>query len=74
MKAKLFGLAPLLLVVVVSIYSVFPSVANFKNSLIYLGDDVLITWILNQNIQKIPYSLGDLFQGNIFFPIKNTFL
>lgn len=74
MKTKLFSLAPLLLVVAVSIYSVFPSVANFKNSIIYLGDDVLITWILNQNIQKIPNDLGNLFHGNIFLPIKNTIL
>jgi len=74
MKEKLISLTPLILVLAVSIYSVFPSIINFNNSLIYLGDDVLITWILNQNIQKIPYDLGNLFQGNIFYPLKNTII
>lgn len=74
MKERLFNLFPLLIVIAVAIYSVFPSIIDFTDSLIYLGDDILITWVLNQNIQKIPHDLGNVFQGNIFYPFKNTML
>ncbi|OGM20865.1 hypothetical protein A2714_00375 [Candidatus Woesebacteria bacterium RIFCSPHIGHO2_01_FULL_38_9] len=45
---------------------------NPSTALVNAGDDILITWIINQNIQKIPNNLGNLFQGNIFYPYENT--
>lgn len=63
---------PLAIVLVVSIYSVFPVIKNINTSLVLGHEDLLLTWIMNQNIQKIPNDLINLFDGSIFYPYKNT--
>jgi hypothetical protein len=60
-------------IVCVSLWSVWPVVKNAKTSFVFGEEDVLITWILGQTIQKVPHQLGEIFQGNIFYPFKNTF-
>jgi hypothetical protein len=67
-KLKSSNFLPLLLVFVVALWSVWPVLGNFTNSLTHGHEDLLIVWILNQTIQKIPQDLGNIFQGNIFYP------
>lgn len=35
-------------------------------------DGVFLVWVLNQTIEKIPSSLNNIFEGNIFYPHKNV--
>jgi len=69
---KLVNIFPFTLLLIVGLWSIWPALVNFRDGLIYLGDDILIVWILNQTIGKIPNNLLNIFQGNIFFPFKNT--
>jgi hypothetical protein len=57
-------LLPFLVVMGIAVWSVWPVIENFPNAFAYGGDDALITWQLNQ--------WGNNFQGNIFYPYKNT--
>ena len=62
----------LLLIFLISLWSLKPILNSPGRTLVDAGDDILITWIINQNIQKIPYDLDAIFEGNIFYPYKNT--
>jgi len=68
----LLGFLPFVFIVVISIYSVWPIVGGMGNRLVNAGDDIIITWIINQHIQKIPFNIINLFNGNIFYPYENT--
>lgn len=57
---------------ILTLWSVWPVVKNSGGVLVGQGDVILITWIINQNIQKLPYRLPQLFDGNIFYPFKDV--
>ncbi len=63
---------PIIFIIAVALWSVWPVIVSPHDSLVAGDEDVLITWILNQTIQKIPNRLSEIFQGNIFHPFKNT--
>ncbi len=68
MFSRVRRMLPVILLILVALWSVWPVVRNFTNSLTHGHEDLLIVWILNQTIQKIPYDLVNIFQGNIFYP------
>lgn len=71
--AKYFkNLWPVLLIIAVALYSVWPFVVNIGGVAVDDYDGLLLVWVYNQNIQKIPWNLVQIFQGNIFYPFKNT--
>src|SRR3989344_6782357 len=72
MKSKFRHFFPLLVLVIIGLWSIWPVVSGIKSSLPIGHEDILLTWIINDNIQKIPGNLTELFDGNIFFPYKNT--
>ncbi|OGM66447.1 hypothetical protein A2962_02965 [Candidatus Woesebacteria bacterium RIFCSPLOWO2_01_FULL_39_61] len=72
MTSKLRLFVPYLFLVAVALWSVWPVAAKIKSSLPIGHEDVLLTWIINENIEKIPNDIPNLFNGNIFFPYKNT--
>ncbi len=53
-------------------WSIWPVLSHPAAAFRYGGDDGIITWQINQTIQKIPNHLEDLFSGNIFYPDKYT--
>ena len=55
-----------------SVWSLWPILKDPVRRTADAWDGVLMAWYLNQTINKIPNNLGHLFQGNIFFPYKNT--
>jgi hypothetical protein len=61
-----------LFLLTISLWSVWPVVVNLGKGITSYGDSLLITWIVNQNIQKIPLNLAHFFQGNIFYPFKDV--
>ena len=61
-----------IIIAVVALWSVWPAVRSPFNTLTIGNEDILIVWMLNQNIQKIPDNLHSIFQGNILYPYKNT--
>jgi hypothetical protein len=63
---------PMLMVMGIAVWSVWPVIKKPATAFAYGGDDGIITWQLNQTIQKIPKDLGKLFDGNIFYPYKDT--
>lgn len=64
-------LAPILLIII-ALVSVWPSVVYISSGVVETYDGLLLVWILNQTIQKIPYDLVNIFQSNIFYPFENT--
>ncbi len=71
-KKLLKVLLPFFVILIVSLWSLSDVLKSPGTALVNAGDDILITWIINENIQKIPYHIKDFFQGNIFYPYKNT--
>src|SRR3989344_6063603 len=55
-----------------SVWSVWPVLKSPLDTLPQGNEDILIVWILNQTIQKIPGNINNIFQGNIFYPYINT--
>ncbi len=53
-------------------WSLWPVVTGIKSTLPIGHEDILLTWIVNDNIGKVPDNLSELFNGNIFYPYKNT--
>lgn len=72
MTPRLKVIAPYLFLILIALYSVWPVAVNIKSSLPVGHEDVILTWIVNKNIEKIPTDIFNLFNGNIFFPYKNT--
>src|SRR3989344_6340772 len=72
MTSRFKNIAPYLFLILLALYSVWPVAAKIKSSLHIGHEDVLLTWIINENIEKIPNDIPNLFNGNIFFPYKNT--
>ena len=62
----------LFLIVTVSIWSLWPILKDPTKRIAEKWDGVMIVWILNQTVQKIPNDLANIFNGNIFYPNKNT--
>jgi hypothetical protein len=60
------------LLIIFSLYSLLPIIINPTGAIVAYGDSLLITSIINQNISKIPFNLQNVFQGSIFYPIKDT--
>ncbi len=60
------------IIVIVSLWSVWRVAERPKDVVTDRIDGVLFVWVLNQNISKIPNNLENIFQGNIFYPHKNT--
>lgn len=72
-KKPLTHLPFLVLVFLISVFSVRGYLSGMTSTLPTTGsDDAIITWILNQTIQKFPNNLSEIFNGNIFYPYKNT--
>ena len=69
MRSKILAF---LVVTGVAVWSVWPVIKKPATAFAYGGDDGIITWQLNQTIQKISGRTGSLFDGNIFYPYKNT--
>ena len=64
--------AALILVLGLAGWNIWPIIKNPATAFAWGGDDGLITWYLNDTIQKIPGDLKNLWQGNIFYPYKYT--
>ncbi len=71
-KSLLQNLLAICVLVIISIYTLFPIIKNLGTVSVGQGDVLLITWIINQNIQKIPKNLLQIFEGNIFYPFKHV--
>ena len=71
-KLKSSDFLPLLLVFVIALWSVEPNIRNFTTSLSLGHEDLQLTWMLNQTIQKMPNNLNNIFQGNIFYPHQDV--
>lgn len=65
-------LIPLLFLIFIASWSIYPIIQKPTTSYFQAGDDALIAWVLNQTIQKIPKDLENIFESNIFYPYKNT--
>jgi len=72
MSSRLKSALVIFAILVISIWSVWPVIRDIKTAVSDSGDSILIVWILNQTIKKIPNNLGNIFQGNIFYPYKNV--
>lgn len=55
-----------------ALYSLWPVVISIESVLPANHEDLVTVWVLNQTINKIPNNLTSIFQGNIFYPYKNT--
>jgi hypothetical protein len=62
---------PYLILLILSLSAIYPFIGHLKGVAVDDADSLLMIWIYNQNIQKIPGNLINLFQGNIFYPYKN---
>ena len=60
------------LIIVISVWGLWPILKDPARRTIDSWDGVLMAWYLNSTIQKIPGNLELIFQGNIFYPYKNT--
>lgn len=60
------------LIFFISVWSVWPIIKDIKYSLPGNGDAVFLVWVLNQTINKIPHDILNIFNGNIFYPHRNT--
>jgi len=69
---KLSGWIPFVTVLAVSAWSIWPVLSRPLTAWAWGGDDGIITWQMNQTIQKIPGGLNHLFEGNIFYPYQKT--
>ncbi len=69
MKKHIF---PILTLIVISLYSIWPVITNFTTHIPETYDGLFITWNINETIEKIPYDLPHLFEGNIFYPYQNV--
>ena len=69
-KLKLW--LPPIFIIFIALWSVWPVLVSPTSVLTNGNEDILIVWILNQTIDKIPSALGDIFQANIFYPYKNV--
>lgn len=63
---------PIILLTFISLWSIWPVITNFKTHIPETYDGLFITWNINQTIEKIPYGLPHLFEGNIFYPYQNV--
>ncbi len=71
-KLKSSDFFPVLLIVAIALWSLEPVLRNFTTSLSLGHEDLQLTWMLNQTIQKIPNNLANIFQGNIFYPLEDV--
>lgn len=55
-----------------TIYSTYPVFLSPERTITDRFDGIFITWTINQTIGKIPHNLGNVFEGNIFYPEKHT--
>ncbi len=69
---KLSGWIPFVIVLAVSAWSIWPVLSRPLTAWAWGGDDGIITWQMNQTIQKIPGGLNHIFEGNIFYPYQKT--
>jgi hypothetical protein len=69
---KLRTWVPFGVVLVVAAWSIWPVLTRPATAWAWGGDDGIITWEMNQTMQKIPGGLNHLFEGNIFYPYKKT--
>jgi hypothetical protein len=60
------------LILGLSVWSLWPIIKDPSRRTADPWDGVLMAWYLNQTIEKIPGNLNQIFQGNIFYPYKNT--
>jgi hypothetical protein len=68
-KKHIFSLS---IIFSLSVWSLWPILKDPARNTGDIWDGVLMAWYLNQTIQKIPGNPGEIFQGNIFYPYKNT--
>ncbi len=69
---KLIHLLTFLFFLTGSMYVTFPLVFHLQDSLPGLGDELLITWILNWNIHALQHDILHIFNANIFYPFNNS--
>jgi hypothetical protein len=72
MFSKVKRILPVILLIIIALWSVEPTVRNITTSLSLGHEDLQLTWMLNQTIQKIPNNLNNIFQGNIFYPHQDV--
>jgi hypothetical protein len=58
--------------VLASLVITYPLIFHMTNRLPGLGDELLITWIMNWNIHAFLTDPMNIFQANIFYPYHNT--
>jgi signal peptidase I len=63
---------PCCLIVVVTFWSLLPILKDPFHNVSGVVDSGLIVWVINQTVLKIPSDIGNIFNGNIFYPYKNT--
>jgi len=65
-------ISAIIIATLVTIYSLAPLLEHLTQSLPDTQDGLLIVWILNQTVAKIPFGIEKVFQTNIFYPYTNT--
>ncbi|MBN1169058.1 hypothetical protein JXA63_04170 [Candidatus Woesebacteria bacterium] len=62
----------LALLILIALFTVWPTVISFSDGIVEEYDGMLIVWILNQTIQKIPHNILNIFQSYIFYPFSDS--
>lgn len=72
MIKKVKKTAPFIILLLISIYSLYPLLKSPLDTIIAAHEDLLVVWIINQTISKIPHQILNIFQANILYPHKNV--
>lgn len=63
----------IILLIITSILSLWPLVANIETVVVDKQDSILVLWILNQHVFKlVELDFLNIFESNIFYPAKLT--
>lgn len=55
-----------------AVFITYPLIFHLTNMVPGLGDELLITWIMNWNIHSFQGDISSIFNTNIFYPYTNT--
>lgn len=55
-----------------TIYITFPLIFHMTNMLFEKVDDIYISWIINWDVHSFTTNILNIFNGNIFYPYRNT--
>lgn len=69
---KLILILTIIYFIFASIYVTYPLIFNLEDSVLGLGDELLITWIINWDIYAFAHFPLKIFDANIFYPYHNS--